>query len=86
VWPPQWLTPIPQSLIDSGEGEDVIDFAEAFGIITKDSVAGKAGQSLHLREWQKELIRHIFAGDESGYRNRINLILMPRKNGKSALG
>ena len=86
MWPPQWLTPIPQSLIDSGEGEDVIDFAEAFGIITKDSVAGKAGQSLHLREWQKELIRHIFAGDESGYRNRINLILMPRKNGKSALG
>lgn len=85
-WPPQWLTPVPQNLIDSGEGELVIDFAEAFGIITKDSVAGKAGEPLILREWQKELIRHIFAGNDLGYRHAISLCLMPRKNGKSALG
>ena len=86
MWPPQWLTPVPQSDIESGEGEVVIDFAEAFGIVTKDSIAGRAGESLHLREWQKELIRHVFAGDEDGYRHRISLIGMPRKNGKSALG
>lgn len=86
MWPPQWLTPVPQTDIESGEGEVVIDFAEAFGIVTKDSIAGKAGQALHLREWQKELIRHVFAGDDEGYRHRISLIGMPRKNGKSALG
>ena len=86
MWPPQWLTPVPPHLIESGEGEVVIDFAEAFGMVTKDSVAGKAGEPIHLRDWQKELIRHVFAGDESGYRHAINLILMPRKNGKSALG
>jgi phage terminase large subunit-like protein len=80
------LTPVPQTDIESGEGEVVIDFAEAFGIVTKDSIAGKAGQALHLREWQKELIRHVFAGDDEGYRHRISLIGMPRKNGKSALG
>lgn len=86
MWPPQWLTPVPSHLIESGEGEVVIDFAEAFGIVTKDSVAGKAGEPLHLRDWQKELIRHVFAGDENGYRHAISLLLLPRKNGKSALG
>jgi phage terminase large subunit-like protein len=85
-WPPRWLTPIEQEYLDNGEGDVVADFAEAFGIVTKDSIAGKAGDMLHLRDWQKELIRHIFAGDESGYRNRISLVGMPRKNGKSALG
>ena len=85
-WPPQWLTPIPQSDLDNGDGEVVIDFAEAFGIITKDSVAGPAGSPLILRDWQKELIRHVFAGDGNGYRNSISLVGQPRKNGKSALG
>ena len=86
MWPPQWLTPVPQNLIESGEGDFVIDFAEAFGVVTKDSIAGKAGEPLHLRDWQKELIRHVFAGQDGLYRHAINLILMPRKNGKSALG
>ena len=86
MWPPRWLTQVPQNEIDNGEGEVVIDFAEAFGIVTKDSMAGKAGSPLHLRDWQQDLIRHVFAGDEDGYRHRISLIGMPRKNGKSALG
>ena len=86
MWPPQWLTPVPQSEIDNGEGELVVGFAETFGIVTKDSLAGKAGSPLELRDWQQELIRHVFAGDENGYRHRISLIGMPRKNGKSALG
>ena len=85
-WPPAILTPIPEELLDKGEGEVVADFAEAFGIITKDSIAGKAGESLVLRDWQRELMRYVFAGDERGYRNRISLIGVPRKNGKSALG
>lgn len=86
MWPPQWLTPVPTDAIANGEGELVIDFAEAFGIVTKDSIAGKAGTPLVLRDWQKELIRHVFATDGTGYRNRISLIGQPRKNGKSALG
>lgn len=86
MWPPQWLTPVPQTDIENGEGEVAIDFAETFGIVTKDSIAGKQGSPLVLREWQKELVRHVFAGDEDGYRHRISLIGMPRKNGKSALG
>jgi len=86
VWPPQWLTPVPQADLDNGDGDVVIDFAEAFGIITKDSVAGRAGEPLHLRDWQKDLVRHVFAGDGNGYKHRISLVGQPRKNGKSALG
>jgi phage terminase large subunit-like protein len=76
---------VPESDLISGEGEVVINFAEAFGIITKDSVAGNSGQPLILRDWQKELIRHVFAGDGESYRAKISLIGVSRKNGKSAL-
>jgi len=86
AWPPAWLTPVPEPAILAGKGESVIDFAEIFGIITKDSIAGRAGSQLVLREWQKELLRHVFArDDDGGLRHRINLIGMPRKQGKSAL-
>ena len=63
-WPPRWLTPVPDEAIQSGEGELVIQFAEQFGVITKDSVAGRSGERMVLREWQKELIRHVFAHNE----------------------
>ena len=52
AWPPAWLTPVPDTAITAGKGESVIDFAEIFGIITKDSIAGKAGSPLILRENQ----------------------------------
>lgn len=85
-WPPRWLTPVPDSAIAAGEGDVVVEFAEHFGIITKDSIAGLSGEPLQLREWQKNLIRHIFAHENGGLRHRINLVGVPRKNGKSALG
>ena len=85
-WPPTWLTPTPQGAIDRGDGEYAIDFTETFGSIGKDGIAGKAGQALILRDWQKELIRYVYARDEDkGLRFRTALIGMPRKNGKSAL-
>jgi phage terminase large subunit-like protein len=85
-WPPTWLTPVPQDAIDRGDGEYAIDFTEAFGSIGKDGIAGRAGQALTLRPWQKELIRHVYArDDDGGLRFRTALIGMPRKNGKSAL-
>ena len=86
-WPPKWLTPIPETQLARGRVEEpVVDFVEAFGRITKDSVAGRAGSPLVLRDWQKLLLEHLFAWDDEGLRNRISLVGMPRKNGKSALG
>jgi len=84
---PAWLTPVPEDAIERGDGDFLIRFADAFGTITKDSVAGKSGERLILREWQKELLKQVFARDEDGgLRHRISLIGMPRKSGKSALG
>lgn len=86
-WPPQWLTPVPGELLGK-RGELAINFVQTFGIITKDGVAGDAGSPLVLREWQKDLIRHVYAKDGpqgTGYRHRLSYVLMPRKNGKSAL-
>jgi len=86
-WPPQWLTSVPVEAIEAGRRfEPVADFAEAFGIITKDSVAGKSGNALALRPWQVNLLEHMFAVEGGGYRHQSQLIGMPRKNGKSALG
>jgi phage terminase large subunit-like protein len=63
---------------------------ETFGIITKDGVAGNSGDSLKLREWQRKLIRHIYArpaedSDGLAHRHRIATVYIPRKNGKSAI-
>lgn len=85
-WPPQWLTPIPDEALEVGKGQLAIDFVEAFGIITKDSIAGNAGTPLVLRDWQKELIRHLYAGDgNGGFYSQVSLVGLPRKAGKSAL-
>jgi phage terminase large subunit-like protein len=86
-WPPRWLTPVPEDAIARGrEQEPIIDFIDQFGIITKDSVAGKAGEPMVLRPWQQKILERIFAWDDEGLKHRINLIGMPRKSGKSALG
>ena len=85
-WPPRWLTSVPEEAILGGDGGDVIDFAQMFGIITKDSVAGRSGEPMVLRDWQKELLLHIFAGEKEKFRHSVSLIGVPRKNGKSALG
>jgi len=45
-----------------------------------------AGRKMVLREWQKQIIRAIYATDDAGLRKvRTALITLPRKNGKSAL-
>ena len=44
-----------------GSEEPIAEFAEAFGVITKDCVAGKSGAPLVLRDWQRSLLEHMFA-------------------------
>jgi phage terminase large subunit-like protein len=85
-WPPTYLTPVDQESIDRGDGKYAIEFAEAFGTIGKDGIAGKVGDALVLRPWQKELVKRIFARDpDGGLRARVALVGTPRKSGKSAL-
>jgi phage terminase large subunit-like protein len=85
-WPPAWLTPVDQKYIDLGDGEFAAEFAEAFGTIGRDGIAGRAGQALKLRPWQRRTLEHLYARDEDGgLIAQTALIGMPRKNGKSAL-
>lgn len=86
-WPPLYLSPVPQEDIDRGDGEEVCESIELLCTITKDGFAGKAGDPIVLREWQRQLIFHLFARRKDGrLRHRTALIGMPRKNAKSALG
>jgi phage terminase large subunit-like protein len=80
------LTPVPTEAITAGDGRYAVQFAEAFGSVGKDGIAGKAGQALVMRDWQKQLLSHLYARDsDGGLLAQTALIGMPRKNGKSAL-
>ena len=69
-----------------GDGPLYSEFAEAVCRVTKDSVAAPAGELLHLRDWQKELLNYALARRADGrFKHRVALIGMARKNGKSAL-
>ncbi len=86
-WPPLYLSPVPAADIRRGDGEAVCEFIEAFCTITKDGFAGRTGDPIVLRPWQRNLIRHLYARRPDGrLRHRTALIGMPRKNAKSALG
>lgn len=85
-WPPAFLTPVSAEAIARGDGRYAAEFAETFGSIGKDGIAGRAGEALKLRDWQVQLLERLYARDESGgLMAQTALIGMPRKNGKSAL-
>ena len=71
-WPPRWLT---HDVSEASERARLaIHFVDVFGVITKDSVSGRAGSKLVLRDWQKDLIRNIYATNEDGgYLRRVAL-------------
>jgi len=83
-WPPAWLTPT--NLEHGSKGADAIDFINTFVTLTKDSIAGNAGESIRLRPWQEQLLTETLALDENGlFAKRTALWGKARKNGKSAL-
>lgn len=85
-WPPRYLTPVPEEALDGDRVKAALQFVEMFGVITKDSVAGRAGSPLVLRDWQREIVRRIYAEDgNEGFLHRISYVGLSRKNGKSAM-
>lgn len=86
-WPPLILTPVPPEDVARGDGPDICDTIETFCRVSKDGFAGRGGELIRLRPWQHLLLGHAFARRPDGrLRHRTILILMPRKNGKSAIG
>ena len=83
-WPPAIVTPT--SLEFGSRGADAVDFINTFVTLTKDSVAGVAGESIRLRVWQERLLEETLAVNEQGlFVHRTALWGKARKNGKSAL-
>ena len=83
-WPPALVTPT--DLQYGSKGADAIDFINTFVTLTKDSIAGSAGELIRLRPWQEQLLHETLALDENGlFRVRTALYGKARKNGKSAL-
>jgi phage terminase large subunit-like protein len=83
-WPPALLTPTDHSF--GSRGADAVDFINTFVTLTKDSIAGDAGQPIRLRGWQEQLLEDILVLDENGlFKVRTALIGVARKNGKSSL-
>jgi len=87
VFSPAILTPVPKKALENSRGWEVSQFINTFAMQTKETVAGYAGDPIHLRDWQDDLLTHIFAVNPDGaLRHRTALVGMARKNGKSALG
>jgi phage terminase large subunit-like protein len=86
-WPPLILTPVPADDIARGDGPVICETVETFCRVSKDGFAGRGGELIRLRPWQRMLLGHAFARRADGrLRHKVILILMPRKNGKSAIG
>ena len=86
-WPPAILTRVTDAERAAGDGFEVSEFIESLCVQVKDSIGGKAGSPLLLRDWQKMLLGDVFARRADGRRkHRTAIIGMARKNGKSALG
>lgn len=84
--PPTFASPEPVGETTTG-GEVVSQFIEQHCRITKDSVAGKSGQLLRLRDWQQWLLNRLYTKNvDNNYVYRTALIGVPRKNGKSGIG
>ncbi len=80
------MTPLPSpAAIRAGDGAEYRDFIAAYGVITKDSIAGRTGASLALRPWQSRLMDATFARDPRTGRRLVRTALwgMARKNGKT---
>jgi phage terminase large subunit-like protein len=76
----------PTDLQYGSKGADAIDFINTFVTLTKDSVAGNAGELIKLRPWQEQLLTETLALDKNGlFATRTALIGLARKQGKSAL-
>lgn len=85
--PPLYITTPPRADVERGDGTKVRDFFEARCRITKQSLGGRSGSLITLRQWQQNTFSMLYARREDmRLRHRRGLIGLPRKNGKSAVG
>jgi len=84
---PRWLTRTTPSERARGDGAYACDWIELLCKVPKDSIAGKVGDPIRLRPWQRLLYESVLARRKDGRRRfRVGLIGVPRKNTKSTMG
>ncbi len=84
---PRWSSPVTKEEMATGDGAAAIDFIQHHCRVDKDSIGGRAGELLRLRDWQQLQLYRLFARRPDGRRkHREGLLGLPRKNGKSGLG
>jgi phage terminase large subunit-like protein len=83
-WPPRWATPPPSGY--GSRGKEAADFIERYCRCPTDSQGGRAGELLHLRAWQQQLLTDMLTiGPDGLLWFRTILVGLPRKNAKSTL-
>lgn len=76
---------MPDAAIRAGDAKAVLAFWDAYGRITKDSVAGPTGSPMVVQPWQRYAIDRIYARDPATGRRRHRRAMVgtARKNGKT---
>lgn len=79
------MSPVTRAEMEAGDGLDHIRFLHRHCRVTKDSVGGKRGTRLRMRDWQQLQIHRIFARhpDTDDRKHRVGMLGIPRKNGKA---
>jgi hypothetical protein len=83
---PRWLSKTTNAERDRGDGAWCADWIDAACKQTADTIAGKVGEPIVCRPFQRDLLGALLARRKDGRRkHRSALVGMPRKNGKSSL-
>lgn len=73
---PAWLTTVTDTARAAGDGLYACQWIESMCCITKDSVGGRAGETLKLRDWQVDIVCDLLARnpDTGRYLHRESLL------------
>lgn len=84
---PRWSSPVDKADMAAGDGAAVIAFIQRHCRIDKDTIGGKRGELIRLRDWQQLQLYRLFARDAEteARKHRTGLFGVARKNGKSGL-
>lgn len=81
---PRWESPVTSAEMRAGDGASAIDFIQRHCRITKDSVGGKRGELIRLRDWQQlEFYRLLARRNDGRRKHRMGMLGVSRKNAKS---
>ncbi|NDK13226.1 MAG: hypothetical protein GW911_14460, partial [Armatimonadetes bacterium] len=65
----------------------VEELRDPVGFIESQFIVPETGQPLRLLDWQKRILRHLFAPDDQGHYPYSDIVWsLPKKGGKTTIG